>query len=69
MSIDRGMDKEAVVYTHTEYYSAIRKNKAMWCIHTHTHTHTEYYSVIRKNKAMWNTHTHTYTQLLSHKKE
>ena len=37
MSIDRGMDKEAVVYTHTEYYSAIRKNKAMWCTHTHTH--------------------------------
>ena len=73
MSIDRGMDKEGVVYTHTEYYSAIRKNKAMWhtYTHTHTHTHTEYYSAIRKNKAMCctHTHTHTYTQLLSHKKE
>ena len=32
MSIDRGMNKEDVVYTHThthtlEYYSAVKKNK------------------------------------------
>ena len=35
MSINRGMDKEGVVYRHT---------------HTHTHTHTlEYYSAIKRN--------------------
>ena len=34
MSIDRGMDKEDVVYTHT---------------HTHTHT-MEFYSAIKKNE-------------------
>ena len=30
MSINRGMDKEDVVYTHTmKYYSAIKKNEIM----------------------------------------
>ena len=32
MSINRGMDKEGVVHTHThtqEYYSAIKKNEIM----------------------------------------
>ena len=29
MSIDRGMDKEDVVYMHKEYYSAIKKNEIM----------------------------------------
>ena len=37
MSVDRGINKEDVVYTHT---------------HTHTHTHTkmEYYSAIKKEQ-------------------
>ena len=42
MSINRGMDKEYVVYVCMCIYIYI---------HTHTHTHTmEYYSVIKKMK-------------------
>ena len=37
MSIDRGIDKDDVVYTHTH-------------AHTHTYTHNEYYSAIKKNE-------------------
>ena len=28
MTIDRGMDKEDVVHTYNEYYSAIKKNES-----------------------------------------
>ena len=41
--IDRGMDKDDVVYTHTHTH-------ARTCTHTHTHTHNEYYSAIKKNE-------------------
>ena len=29
MSIDRGMDKEAVVHIYMEHYSAVKKNETM----------------------------------------
>ena len=48
MSINRGMDKEDVVYIYIYIYIYI-------CTHTHTHTHIhimEYYSAIKKNKIM-----------------
>ena len=41
MSLNRGMDKEGVVYTHMDTHT-----------HTYTNTHTEeYYSAIKRNKS------------------
>ena len=45
MSLNRGMDKEGVVYTHARTHAHAHT-------HTHTHTHTEeYYSAIKRNKS------------------
>ena len=49
MSIDRGMDKEDVVYMYIYIYTPHT--------HTHTHSHTlthtmEYYSATKKNEIM-----------------
>ena len=64
MSINRRMDKEDAVYTHTRAHT-----------HRQTHTHTakmEYYSVIKRNNndisytqpddTHTQTHTHTHTR-------